>query len=150
MDFFFAFCYKQFCLVTIWERPRARTESFKIPNFRKLFTLKMAFSNGKSNKKVVFYETRELPSASVGFRGLPRWLEILVFTICSDFIVCTYLYAYKFIHIPTFVYVYIYIFLIPLVTRHLSPHDLGETTSSDRKFQNPGFSSSFDPKKGIF
>ena len=145
--FFFTFCYKQFSLLTIWERPRARTESFKIPNFRKLFTLKMAFSNGKSNKKVVFYETRELPWASVGFRA--GWKYLFLQFVPISLYVHIYMHTNSYIYPRLYMYIYIF-FLIPLVTRHLSPHDLGETTSSDRKFQNPGFSSSFDPKKGIF
>ena len=77
--------------------PTSSDRKFGIPNFRLFLTLKKAFSKGKNNKKVVFLETRELPWRPVGFRGLPRCLEILVFTILCHFIVCTYPYAYKFI-----------------------------------------------------
>ena len=89
-------------------KPTSSDRKFGIPNFRLFLTLKKAFSKGKNNKKVVFLETRELPWRPVGFRGLPRCLEILVFTICCHFIVCTYPYAYKFIHIPMCVYIYMF------------------------------------------
>ena len=147
--------------------PTSSDRKFGIPNFRLFLTLKKAFSKGKNNKKVVFLETRELPWRPVGFRGLPRCLEILVLTIFRHyFIVYTYPYApthtNSYIYPRMYIYIYVYIciknytfcynifFYISFVATNLCRPDVGETTSSDRKFENLDLSSIFDPQNGIF